>query len=359
VELFYDFFVFLKRRLPPGIDDPITLGSLVTMAIALFGHLKAPQYFGYTLLGSTWLHGHLTMHGPVGDYGAPPYGSAHYWFEGPLPALFMMPLLLLGGIWGNQSILATILAGLVMGTAWKLAWDMGLSAPARAWLCAFLFLGTDVFWGAMRADTLHIAYLCSLLFTLLVLLEVWGKRRGWLVAIYAGCAMQSHLGSGLAVPIYAAMLWGEPDAMRGRRLWSFAAVFFPCMLLRIGYAALAEPGFPALPAAEQAFGLRTLVGLAWTSPAFALALLAPASRLRTLLWGAVGLTLMPLLVCAQGDIPGLGVRSVVDFEPYLFMLALLATRAGVPAWGLALCTYSMFVGVWGGWQWSVFDRPNW
>ena len=77
-------------------------------------------------------------------------------------------------------------------------------------------------WCAMLGDVWYVAHVCAVLCTLLALLELQGKRRGWLVALYAGCAAESRFALVLALPVYAAMLCLDTDRHeQGRRLRSF------------------------------------------------------------------------------------------------------------------------------------------
>ena len=44
-------------------------------------------------------------------------------------------------------------------------------------------------------------------FTLLALVELAGKRRSWLVALLAVCAIESRFSMIAALPVYAYLLW--------------------------------------------------------------------------------------------------------------------------------------------------------
>ena len=51
-----------------------------------------------------------------------------------------------------------------------------------------------------------------------------------------------------------------------------------------------------------------------------------------------------------------GMRHALDFEPFLFVLMVLAARDGLRSvWNL-LIAYSVLVGLWGSWFWNTFYR---
>ena len=70
----------------------------------------------------------------------------------------------------------------------------------------------------MLGDVWFFAHVCAVFFTLLALIELTGKRRGWLVGIVAVCAFESRFTLALALPFYAYQLWsGELAREAGTR----------------------------------------------------------------------------------------------------------------------------------------------
>jgi len=373
----------------------VLVGLITFVIIALVSRLRATEYNNYVILADALLHGRLWVHGPNPFVDAFVYGGKYYVIEAPFPAIALLPLVALQGLSANQTLLATILAGIATGTAWEIARRLELSPITRTLACGFFLLGTDLFWCAMNGGVWLIAHVSAVAFTLLALLELLGKRRPWLVAIYAVCAAQSRFSLLAAIPIYAVLLASDPEIQsRSRSLLVFGATLVPFALLSIaynearwhlpydiGYAGFYRQGGPA----GSPFGLEHLgyemfsfflrppqfrpiypyviaplsgLALTWTSPALLIAFRARNPRRWVVaLWAATLLTALPNLLYFANGYSQFGMRHALDFEPFLFVLLLLAVRKGMSSLEKLLCAYSALVGSWGVWFWQTFYPP--
>ena len=79
-----------------------------------------------------------------------------------------------------------LLCGVAVGACWRTCEQLGVGRATNAWICAFLFAGTQLAWCAMLGDVWFIAHVASVACTFLALAELTGKRRGWLIAAGAG-----------------------------------------------------------------------------------------------------------------------------------------------------------------------------
>ncbi|MGC9990890.1 MAG: hypothetical protein ABSD52_00665 [Candidatus Cybelea sp.] len=173
---------------------------------ALVSHLRATPYNNYVLLAQALLGGHAWIYWPGSYIDALPYNGLYFVIEGPLPALLLMPLVTLFGSQANQTALAVVLAAVAIGAAWELGERFGVARSSIAWICAFLLAGTDLLWCAMLGDVWFTAHVSAVCFTLLALVELAGKRRGWLVALFAACAFESRFSMIAALPVYLYLL---------------------------------------------------------------------------------------------------------------------------------------------------------
>src|SRR4029079_13691861 len=80
----------------------------------------------------------------------------------------------------------------------------------RLWLVALLGFSTQILWITTRGGVWHTGELIATLLTLGCLIELWGKRRAWLIGLLAGAAFLTRAPLAFAVPFYALML--IPDA---------------------------------------------------------------------------------------------------------------------------------------------------
>ncbi|MDQ6932233.1 MAG: hypothetical protein M3160_03550 [Candidatus Eremiobacteraeota bacterium] len=380
-------------------------GATAFLFVAVASHLRWTPYNNYVLLADAMAHGHLAINWP-GDYiDALLYRGQYYVIEAPLPAILLFPLVKLLGTNANQTPLAVLLAGVAIGAAWELCERLEVPWRTNCWLCAFLLAGTDLLWCAMLGDVWFLAHVSAVCFTLLALVELVGKRRAYLVALFGICACESRFSMILALPVYAYLLGtsGEREndspAQLRRRLFDFGLTLVPAAVLWVAYnearwGTFADIGYtewyhrdPAgmpsgspfrieyLPYQLQSFFLQpptwlrsypwvqpeiTGMALTWTSPALVLAFLARQPRRFVLaMWSATLLVAVPSFLYYVNGFTQFGMRHALDFEPFMFALTAVGVRNGLPSWGKILIAYSCVVGLWGTWFWNTFLRTEW
>jgi hypothetical protein len=374
------------------------LAALSALALTLLaGRFRSTPYNNYVLLAQALLHGHAWIMWPGAYIDALAYNGQHYVIEGPMPALLLLPWAAVSGTAANQTVIAAILAGVAVGAAYLLGRRLGVSRSANVWLCAFLLAGTDLLWCAMLGDVWFIAHVSAVCFTMLALVELFGRKRAWLIALWAVCAAESRFTLVLAIPVYATLLWywGERRALA----WSgFAGVLAVTALLWMAYnharwGTLTDIGYtmwyhqdqagmptgspfrlqylgyelwsffrqapnfvPAFPYIEPSF---SGVALTWTSPAllYAFAARKPLAIVAAL-WAAAVLTAVPNFVYYVNGFAQYGMRHSLDFIPFLFVLMLLAARERLALWAKCLIVYSCAASLYGVWYWNAFVRSG-
>jgi hypothetical protein len=372
-------------------------GLVAFVALALANSLHPTPYNNYVLLADAFAHGRAWIDWPGAYIDALAVDGRHYVIEAPMPAILLLPLVTLVGTAANQTLLSCILGAVAVAAGWEIARRLGVPTATRFWLCGFLLLGTDLFWAAMYGDVWFLAHVAAAAFTLLTLAELLGKKRGWLVALYAGCALESRFSLVAALPVYATLLaFDAGPGERRRRMLAFGAAL-PFAFFWIGYNEtrwglpydvgytawyhLDQAGAPSgspfrleyVPNQLFSFFVRypdfighwpylvpTMNGVAltWTSPALALAFFArEPRRLVVAMWIATALVALPNLLYYVNGFAQFGMRHALDFEPFLFVLMVLAVRRGIGPLGVALCAWSMLAGAWGVWFWKAFYRP--
>jgi hypothetical protein len=346
------------------------------------------------LLADAILHGHAWIAWPGPYIDALAYGGHRYVIEGPMPAALLLPWVAISGIAANQTFVAIVLAGIAVGAAWVLGERVGVTYRANIWLCAFLLAGTPLMWCAMLGDVWFIAHVSAVACTFLALAELVGKRRAWLIALWAVCAAESRFTLVLAIPVYAVML---ARGRTGVRAWAgFAGVLAVAAALwlaynevrwgtpgDIGYTAWYHQDQAGMPAGSP-FRLSYLpyelwsffvqwpqfspaypwivpsfsgVALTWTSPALIFALWARRPRgTVALMWMAAFLTAAPNFLYYVNGFAQYGMRHMLDFVPFLFVLMLLAARDRLPIWTRVLIAYSCAASLYGVWYWDAIVR---
>jgi hypothetical protein len=371
-------------------------GAVAFVCTLLLSHFRSTPYNNYVLLADALLHGHTWITWPGSYIDALGYNGQHYVIEAPLPALLLMPYVAIVGTAANQTLLAVILAAVAIGAAWALGERLGVSDDTNVWICAFLLAGTDLAWCAMLGDVWFIAHVSAVCFTMLALVEICGKRRGWLVALWAVCAAESRFTLAMALPVYAAML--ASDERSRRALPSFAGVIVAAAGLWIWYnltrwGTLTDIGYTTWYHQDQAgmptgspFRLMYFpyelwsffvqypdfanvlpwfrpsysgVALTWTSPALLYAFWARRPRgLVLAFWAGAVLTAIPNFVYYVNGFAQYGMRHALDFIPFLAGLMFLAGRDRLPVWTKSLIVYSCAASLYGVWYWNAFVRTG-
>ncbi|HET9394174.1 MAG TPA: hypothetical protein VFO29_11725 [Candidatus Rubrimentiphilum sp.] len=385
----------------------ILAGMAAVLLTLIAGHFRSTPYNNYVLLAAALLHGHTWITWPGAYIDALAYNGQHYVIEGPVPALLLLPYVAIAGTAANQTLLAAVLAGVAIGAAWELGERLGISRRANLWLTIFLLAGTDLLWCASLGDVWFIAHVSAVAFTLLALAELCGKRRGWLVALFAIAAAGSRFSLVLALPVYAALLLARdarPDVWRLDRarlrapLIGFVGVLLAAGALYVAYnlsrwGTIADIGYVTWYHQDTAgsptgspFQLQYLkyqlwsffvqhpdfastfpwikpsysgIALTWISPALIFALWARRPRAFVVaLWSATILVAIPSFVYYVNGFAQYGMRHALDFEPFLFALMALAAREKIPLWVKALIVYSCAACLYGVWYWNAILRPG-
>jgi hypothetical protein len=381
------------------VSPSIVVGVLATLLIIISTGLRATPYNNYVLLADAFLHGHVWIRWPGPSIDALLYHGRYYIIEAPLPAILLLPATALLGTHANETMLSAVLGGIAVGAAWELAGRLGALGNTRLLVVAFFMVGTDVWWCAMYGDVWFVAHSSAVAFTMLALVELVGKRRGWLVALFGALAADSRFNMVLVLPVYAYLVAREREPSETRRaLAGFVAMLVPFAGAWIGYNEarwgkpydigyttwyhqdeLGDPTGPPFKVKYFTYQLRSFfeqgprfvdfypwmrapnggIALTWTSPALVLAFLARGPRaLVVAMWCATLVLFGPLLIYYVNGASQLGMRHALDFEPFLFVLMTLGVRERLPAWGAALLGYSIVFGFWGLWYWRNFFRPT-
>ena len=356
-----------------------------------------------------WLHGRMWIDWPGRWMDAILYHGHYYGIDGPVPALFMLPLVAIWGNDANQTTIAILFAAAATALAWLLAERLGVrSLSTKIWLVLFFVAGTDMWWCAELGDVWFLAHLVAVAFILGALLELTGRARGTVVGICFVLACGARFPEVAAFPVIAWALWtgafaGDPPSPEQRfaKLRAFGIVGACAAVAFIGYDELmwgtfydightlyyhadgwgSPVGSPFrlsfVPYQIYSFFFRAPILVEWlqqaqwpyfkpdptgmaltfTSPALVLTFLAKRPPdVVWALWIATGLVAIPEFTYYLNGWVQFGMRHALDFLPYLFALMALAVRERMPRWGIALIVYSALMGAWGVWWWNAFAR---
>ena len=345
-------------------------------------------------LAEAFLNGHTWLDFQPGPNDVIIDGDRYYVPFAPFPAIALMPLVLVIGaesadIW--ESGINALLAAGTVGMGWWLLGRIGVERIRdRIWLVALLGFSTQILWVTTRGGVWHTGHLVATLLTLGCLIELWGRRRAWLIGLMAGAAFLTRAPLAFAIPFYALLLYeGEirlPIRPPTRRWIALAAGVLPSIAFFFWYNQLRfgtplESGYalatlPEWLEAQRDLGLFALahvpmninymllhlpmlidefpffrpngLGLSvlLTSPGLLFAVRADWQDRRTwLLLGAAAVVLVPTLLYYGGGWLQYGYRYFLDSIPFIWALCAMAAvhRGGIGRGWLVLFVFGLVV----------------
>jgi hypothetical protein len=158
-------------------------------------------YKHHVYVADAWLHGRLWVQGYPGHYHdwITVNGQVHSPFA-PTPAILLVPFVWWWGTAFNMNFFSMMVAGFNAMLCWILLIRAGVG-ERRAALGTLIFaFGTVNWYTAIIGTTWFLSHLCTELFLLLALIEVFGKGRSWLVGAAFGFAMLSRANVAIAAP---------------------------------------------------------------------------------------------------------------------------------------------------------------
>lgn len=323
----------------------------------------------------------------------------------PFPAIVLMPLVaLIGPVNADhgETIINAAIAAVVVGLAYWVAPRIGVRQIAgRLLLAIVLGFSTQIWWVATRGGVWHTGHLVATVIVLLLIAEIFGRKRAWLMGLLVGFGFLTRAPLVFAGPGMALWVLHESGALdRGLALgerfkalpwrgWLMLIVgFLPSLafflfynwarfgsIFESGYGlatlpdwleALRQEGlfspvhirmnveflFFKLPTFTAEFPWFRPDGLGmsvfFTSPALLLAVLAPWRDRRSWILAITAfLVLVPTLLYYGGGWLQYGYRYFLDSIPFVWaMVAMYGAKrgGGYPWWAWVLVGWGVLIG---------------
>ncbi len=405
----------MKSRSRPELA-PLLAGVAVALAAFFVYWLSNRLYDAgrgdLFYLADAFLHGRTSISVVLGPNDVIYFNNQVYVPFAPFPAIVLMPLVaLIGPVTADQweTGINAGLAAFVVLLAWWVAGRIGASRLRdRLALAILLGFSTQVWWVTTRGGVWHTGHLVAMILTLVLLAEMFGRRRALLMGLLVGMAFLTRAPVAFAAPAVA--LWLIPDdvpltprraavrAWLGRLPWPdwvllglgllpSLGFFFWYNVVRFGsplesgYALATLPEWLQVQRAQGLFSLSHVAmnidylfqkvpalipdfpyfrpdGLGMsvfiTSPALLLAVRSPWRERRSwwLLLAAV-LVLIPTLLYYGGGWLQYGYRYFLDSIPFVWALVAMGVvhRGSIRWWGWLLIGWGVLVGL-GGVYWA-------
>lgn len=178
----------------------------VCVLIALFGNLLVSHEQQYVFLAESFLRGKLYFTSmPESWHDTAPFAGRYYWPLGPLPAVLLAPLVLLGQLAGTKlyqgyvSLPVTLLTGCL---CYRIARKCVRSPEDSIWL-TLAFCGASSYVGvAVIPMSWAFAQVIAVCLLFLVISEWLGRRRWWLIGLLLALTASARLTAGLNIALF-------------------------------------------------------------------------------------------------------------------------------------------------------------
>ncbi len=194
--------------------------AAIFVGVTLLYYASNPRlpdaYKHHVYVADAWLHGRLDVRGYPSHYHdwITVDGKVHSPFA-PTPAILLAPFVWWWGTAFNMNAFSMLVAGLNAALCWLLLERVGVG-PRRAALGTLVFaFGTVNWYTAIIGTTWFLSHLCTELFLLLALLEIFGRGRALLVGAAFGFAVLSRANVVSAMPALVLLLVHRHAARSG------------------------------------------------------------------------------------------------------------------------------------------------
>lgn len=228
------------------------------------------------VLSQNFIHGELGFSSYIHDSAI--FHGKYYWPLGPLPAILILPQVILGMMIGSDFPSATLHTFAVVATfffVWRLARTKNFSRHDACWL-SIAFCGTSIFLGvAVFPISWYTAHVVTVALVMVAFLEFHQRKRWWLIGILFAGVLLTRLTAWIGILFFILTIIFTPDTWRARfRNAIYLCIPFIVALIvlffynyfRFGYAL--EMGYrfqqldaPALTAARE-YGMFSFTHLA-------------------------------------------------------------------------------------------------
>ncbi|HLE03235.1 MAG TPA: hypothetical protein VI729_01285 [Anaerolineales bacterium] len=163
-----------------------------------------------------------------------PYEGKFYATDPPMPAIVLLPGVLLFGQSLNQALVSVVIAGLTAGVVYRLMRGLTDKLSIQVWMTLLFSFGTTYWWVSASGASWHLAHTVALLFLFLAIYETLVTKRPFLAGLFVGAAYWSRLSIGLAFPFFLIMFSDQWLPQSGEQSLLRRIKFKPLLQLAAG-----------------------------------------------------------------------------------------------------------------------------
>ena len=143
----------------------------------------------YIQFAQSLLHGDLSLPASA-DHGDLSYYNGKLFLPyPPLPGIILVPFVaLFGAVHVNTVAIATAMSCVCLYLIYNILLKLRVDKEYFPWIVAAVFLGTGYWYALFTSHHVYaFAHITSFTFQLLIINEILGKRRWWLIGMFIGC----------------------------------------------------------------------------------------------------------------------------------------------------------------------------
>jgi hypothetical protein len=192
--------------------------------ISNWPHVASPSLYNhYVLLSDALLHGRLDLAFEPGFHDVSFFNNHYFISQPPLPALLMLPFVLIYGINFNDIFFTIIIGAISCSLVYNIILTInnnftggGTPKSNALFLTSFFAFGTVMWSVTIQGQVWHTAHIVTVFFLLLAINEVLGRKRYFLVGLLASTAIAGRPSVFWAFPFF--MIIGINDFLFNKNL---------------------------------------------------------------------------------------------------------------------------------------------
>ena len=223
------------NNLPSGADDPAKIETVVLKdGRTVRGRRLRTQRAFRTTQGGTIALGEIARTVKVDRYVSFP----------PLPAVLLLPQVLLSGTQANDVLFTIFVAALILPLMFVLLRRlraMGLSQRTAAedlWFVALLSFGTVLLFSSVQGRVWYTAHVVSVALCICYLWCAVEAKHPYLAGLCLGCAAITRTPMAFMFPLFVLEAWRACDAWRNKRAFALLCARFAAPVVAIAVAAM-------------------------------------------------------------------------------------------------------------------------
>lgn len=171
---------------------------IFTLLVYLISHKgEGAEWNHYVYLADAFLHGQLYVPNNLDELAF--WGNHYFVVYPPMPAIILMPFVAIFGTNFYQPILSILLGAINVALSYLVLLKLFKNKRLALWISILYAFGTIQWYHAEVGSSWYIAHMVALLFLWLSLIEIFTKKRLFLIGLFIGGAYLARLPTILAV----------------------------------------------------------------------------------------------------------------------------------------------------------------